>query len=239
MTMLSDDTETVAAAASRLEVQLAQASPAEIVAAALRTVGRERLAVVSSFGTESAALLKVVADVDPAIPVVFLDTGWLFAETLAYRDTLIATLGLRDVRSIKPREQDLVQHDPDNELWFSDPDACCRIRKVEPLQRALSPFAAWINGRKRFQGGARAIIPVVEDDGARLKFNPLANVSAEDIAAIYALAKLPAHPLVASGFRSVGCMPCTSRATADEDSRAGRWRGRGKTECGIHTTKTS
>ena len=239
MTMFSDDTETVAAAASRLEGQLAQASPAEIVAAALRTVGRERLAVVSSFATESAALLKVVADVDPAIPVVFLDTGWLFAETLAYRDTLIATLGLRDVRSIKPREQDLVQHDPDNELWFSDPDACCRIRKVEPLQRALSPFAAWINGRKRFQGGARAIIPVVEDDGARLKFNPLANVSAEDIAAIYALAKLPAHPLVGSGFRSVGCMPCTSRATADEDSRAGRWRGRGKTECGIHTARTS
>lgn len=239
MTMLSDDTETVAAAASRLDGQLAQASPAEIVAAALRTVGREQLAVVSSFGTESAALLKVVADVDPAIPVVFLDTGWLFAETLAYRDTLIATLGLRDVRSVKPLADDLARHDPDNELWFSDPDACCRIRKVEPLKRALSPFKAWINGRKRFQGGARAIIPVVEDDGARLKFNPLANVSAEDIAAIYALAKLPAHPLAASGFRSVGCMPCTSRATADEDSRAGRWRGRAKTECGIHTMKTS
>ncbi|MGN6312092.1 MAG: phosphoadenylyl-sulfate reductase [Xanthobacteraceae bacterium] len=239
MTILSDDTETVAAVAARLDRELAQASPAQIIEAALRTVSREQLAVVSSFGTESAALLKVVADVDPAIPVVFLDTGWLFAETLAYRDTLIATLGLRDVRSIKPREQDLAQHDPDNELWFSDPDACCRIRKVEPLKRALSPFKAWINGRKRFQGGARAIIPVVEEDGARLKFNPLANVSAEDIAAIYALAKLPAHPLVASGFRSVGCMPCTSRATADEDSRAGRWRGRGKTECGIHTTKTS
>jgi len=239
MTMLSDDMETVAAAASRLEGQLAQASPAEIVAAALRTVGREHLAVVSSFGTESAALLKVVADVDPAIPVVFLDTGWLFAETLAYRDTLIATLGLRDVRSIKPRGQDLMQHDPANELWFSDPDACCRIRKVEPLKRALSPFKAWINGRKRFQGGARAIIPVVEDDGARLKFNPLANVTPEDIAAIYAVAKLPAHPLITSGFRSVGCMPCTSRAASNEDARAGRWRGRGKTECGIHITPTS
>lgn len=239
MTILSDDTETVAALASRLDRELAQASPTDIVAAALRAVGREQLAVVSSFGTESAALLKVVADVDPAIPVVFLDTGWLFAETLAYRDTLIATLGLPDVRSIKPLADDLARHDPDNELWFSDPDACCRIRKVEPLKRALSPFKAWINGRKRFQGGARAIIPVVEDDGARLKINPLANVSAEDIAAIYALAKLPAHPLVASGFRSVGCMPCTSRTTADEDSRAGRWRGRAKTECGIHTTKTS
>lgn len=239
MTMMSEDTETVAVTASRLDRDLSHASPAQIVEAALNAVGREQLAVVSSFGTESAALLKVVADVDPATPVVFLDTGWLFAETLAYRDTLIATLGLRDVRSIRPLADDLAQHDPDDELWFSDPDACCRIRKVEPLKRALSPFKAWINGRKRFQGGARAIIPVVEDDGARLKFNPLANVSAEDIAAIYALAKLPAHPLAASGFRSVGCMPCTSRATADEDSRAGRWRGRGKTECGIHTMKPS
>ena len=239
MTILSDDTETVTAVAAQLDRKLAQASPAQIIEAALCAVGREQLAVVSSFGTESAALLKVVADVDPAIPVVFLDTGWLFTETLAYRDTLISTLGLRDVRSIRPLADDLAQHDPDNELWFSDPDACCRIRKVEPLKRALSPFKAWINGRKRFQGGARAIIPVVEDDGARLKFNPLANVSPEDIAAIYALAKLPAHPLAASGFRSVGCMPCTSRATADEDSRAGRWRGRSKTECGIHTTKTS
>jgi len=239
MTMLSEDVESIAATALRLERELAHASPGEIIEAALHMVGREQLAVVSSFGTESAALLKVVADVDPAIPVVFLDTGWLFAETLAYRDTLIATLGLRDVRSIKPREQHLAQHDPDNELWFSDPDACCRLRKVEPLKRALSPFKAWINGRKRFQGGARAIIPVVEDDGARLKFNPFANVARDDIEAIYALAKLPAHPLVASGFRSVGCMPCTSRAAADEDSRAGRWRGRAKTECGIHTTKTS
>lgn len=239
MTMLSEDLESNAANALRLERELSNASPAEIVEAALHAVGREQLAVVSSFGTESAALLKVVADVEPAIPVVFLDTGWLFAETLAYRNTLIATLGLRDVRSIKPREQDLARHDPDSELWFSDPDTCCRIRKVEPLKRALSPFNAWINGRKRFQGGVRAIIPVVEDDGARLKFNPFANATREDIEAIYALAKLPAHPLAASGFRSVGCMPCTSRATADEDSRAGRWRGRGKTECGIHTTKSS
>lgn len=127
---------------------------------------------MSSFGTESATLLKVMADVDPAIPVIFLDTGWLFEETLAYRDTLIATLGLKDVRSIKPAEEALTREDPDRDLWFSDPDACCRIRKVEPLARALKPFAAWINGRKRFQGNARTDIPVVEDDGARLKFNP-------------------------------------------------------------------
>jgi phosphoadenosine phosphosulfate reductase len=225
--------------AEALDRTLRNASPAEVIATALQTVGREHLAVVSSFGTESAALLKVVADVDPAIPVIFLDTGWLFEETLAYRDTLIATLGLRDVRSIKPLEETLSREDPERELWFSDPDACCRIRKVEPLKRALAPFSAWINGRKRFQGGLRTAIAVVEDDGVRLKFNPFANISREQIEAIYAFAKLPPHPLAASGYLSVGCMPCTSRTSPDEDARAGRWRGRAKTECGIHTVKIS
>nr|WP_210291132.1 phosphoadenylyl-sulfate reductase [Bradyrhizobium elkanii] len=226
-------------AADALDRALRTASPAEVIAAAVRTLGREKVALVSSFGTESAALLKVMADVDPAIPVVFLDTGWLFEETLAYRDTLIKTLGLTDVRSIKPDEEALSRQDPDRELWFTDPDACCRIRKVEPLARALKPFAGWINGRKRFQGGARADIPVVEDDGVRLKFNPFANVSREEIEAIYTLGRLPPHPLVASGYQSVGCMPCSSRSAAGEDARDGRWRGRAKTECGIHTMKMS
>jgi phosphoadenosine phosphosulfate reductase len=225
--------------ANELDRALADASPMEIIAKALRIVGREQLAVVSSFGTESAALLKLVADVDPAIPVLFLDTGHLFEETLAYRDALTAALGLRDVCSIKPDQEDLLRDDPDRELWISDPDACCRIRKVEPLARALKPFSAWINGRKRFQGGLRATIPVVEEDGARLKFNPFANVSREELATIYARARLPAHPLVEQGFLSVGCMPCTSRTAPDEDARAGRWRGRSKTECGIHTAKIS
>jgi phosphoadenosine phosphosulfate reductase len=225
--------------AEELDRALRHASPAEVIAAALKTVGRERLALVSSFGTESAALLKVMADVDPAIPVIFLDTGWLFEETLTYRDTLIAKLGLRDVRSIKPSEEMLSREDPDRELWFSDPDACCRIRKVEPLKRALAPFGAWINGRKRFQGGLRADISVVEEDGTRLKFNPFANVSREAIEAIFKSANLPPHPLTAMGYLSVGCMPCTTRTSPDEDARAGRWRGRPKTECGIHTVKTS
>lgn len=225
--------------AQTLDHALRDASPAHVIEAAVKLVGREQLALVSSFGTESAALLKVMADVDPAIPVIFLDTGWLFEETLAYRDTLIATLGLRDVRSVKPLEKALSRQDPDRELWFSDPDACCRIRKVEPLARSLKPFSAWINGRKRFQGGARATIPVVEDDGGKLKFNPFATVSREAIEAIYKIAELPPHPLVASGYLSVGCMPCSSRAGPDEDARAGRWRGRSKTECGIHTAKIS
>jgi phosphoadenosine phosphosulfate reductase len=225
--------------ANALDEVLRNASPSEVIESASRIVGHERLALVSSFGTESAALLKVMADVDPAIPVIFLDTGWLFEETLAYRDALIARLGLRDVRSIKPQEDALRREDPDRELWFSDPDACCRIRKVEPLRRALAPFDAWINGRKRFQGGLRAAIPVVEADGLRLKFNPFANVTREGIEAIFAQAQLPPHPLVASGFLSVGCMPCSSRAQPDEDARDGRWRGRAKVECGIHIVKTS
>jgi phosphoadenosine phosphosulfate reductase len=141
--------------AEALDRALRAASPANVIEAALRTLGRQHLALVSSFGTESAALLKVMADVDPAIPVIFLDTGWLFEETLAYRDTLIDVLGLRDVRSIKPLEETLQREDPERELWFSDPDACCRIRKVEPLARALKPFSAWINGRQCLPRGDR------------------------------------------------------------------------------------
>ena len=236
---LSEQTARDLPSAEGLDRALRNASPAEVIATALQTVGREHLALVSSFGTESAALLKVMADVDPAIPVVFLDTGWLFEETLAYRDTLIATLGLRDVRSIKPLQETLSREDPERDLWFSNPDACCRIRKVEPLARALAPFSGWINGRKRFQGGLRAELAVVEDDGAKLKFNPFANVTREEIEAIYRRANLPQHPLVASGYLSVGCMPCSSRTAPGEDARAGRWRGLTKTECGIHTTKTS
>jgi phosphoadenosine phosphosulfate reductase len=225
--------------ADALDRALRDATPQQVIAAALAAVGRGRLALVSSFGTQSAALLKVMADVDPAIPVLFLDTGWLFEETLAYRDTLIGKLGLRDVRSIRPSEETLSREDPDRDLWFGNPDACCRIRKVEPLQRALKPFDAWINGRKRFQGGLRADIAVVEQDGGRLKFNPFANVSRDEIETLFKSADLPTHPLAASGYLSVGCMPCTSRASADEDERAGRWRGRPKTECGIHTMPTS
>lgn len=218
-----------------LEHDLAGASPTAIIAAAKRIVAPGRLCVVSSFGTEAAALLAFVAEVDPAIPVVFLDTGWLFEETLAYRDEIASRLGLADVRSIAPDPAALAAQDADRELWLSDPDACCRIRKVEPLARALKGFDAWLNGRKRYHGGVRAGIPAVERDGARLKFNPLANAGREEVEGVYERLGLPRHPLAAKGFTSVGCMPCTSRTQVGEGVRAGRWRGRAKTECGIHT----
>ena len=225
--------------AADLNRELVSAAPADIIAAALRAVGRDKLALVSSFGSESAALLKFAADVDRAIPVIFLDTGWLFEETLAYRDTLTKMLGLSDIRTIHPLEETLAREDKDRDLWFSNPDQCCFIRKVEPLARALAPFDAWLNGRKRFLGGGRAALAVVEVDGERLKFNPLANISQDELKALYATMKLPPHPLVASGFTSIGCMPCTSRTKPGEDPRAGRWRGKGKTECGIHVAKSS
>lgn len=234
-TFQSDDIGLLRDDIAALDRALASAEPAEIIAAAAETVGPGKLALVSSFGTESAVLIAYLAEVDRSIPVVFLDTGWLFEETLAYRDTLTRQLGLTDVRTILPDAARLAEIDGDRDLWFSDPDACCRIRKVEPLARALAGFDGWMNGRKRYQGGQRAAIPVVERDGARLKFNPLANLDRAEVEAAHRRFNLPEHPLVAKGFNSVGCMPCTSRAAPDEDARAGRWRGRAKTECGIHT----
>ena len=221
-------------AAGALNRRLEAASASEIIAAARETVAPGRLAVVSSFGTESGALLKLVADIDRAIPILFLDTGWLFEETLAYRDRIAAHLDLQDVRSIKPPPVALARKDPQRNLWSSDPDACCGLRKVDPLAEALSPFDAWITGRKRYQGGERAALPMVEADGGRLKFNPLARMSERDVAAMFAASGLPQHPLAAFGYQSIGCVPCTSRTEEGEGPRGGRWRGQSKTECGIH-----
>src|ERR1700689_840284 len=214
--------------------RLASASPHEIIEAAARALPG-RLAVGSSFGTESAVLLKFVADVDPSLPVLFLDTQWLFKQTLAYRDLLVAHLGLRDVRTITPSPSDLALRDPKRDLCFLDRDTCCSVRKVAPLAKELEPFAGWITGRKRYHGDQRTGLAIVEADGHRLKFNPLAPLTTAEINAVFAAADLPRHPLEAAGFRSIGCVPCTTRAMPGASARDGRWSGLGKTECGIHT----
>jgi phosphoadenosine phosphosulfate reductase len=218
--------------------RLAAAGPREIIEAAARALPG-RLAVVSSFGAESAVLLKFVADVDRSLPVFFLDTLWLFKQTLAYRDLLIARLGLTDVRTITPSPSALAQHDPKRDLCFLDQDACCSLRKVAPLAVELEPFDGWISGRKRYQGGGRAGLAVVETDGRRLKFNPLARLTGAELDGIFVSANLPRHPLQAAGFRSIGCVPCTSRALGGAADRDGRWSGLAKTECGIHTRALS
>jgi phosphoadenosine phosphosulfate reductase len=209
--------------------------------ALLRAVLREgplagRTALVSSFGAESAVLLDMVATVDARTPVIFLDTGKLFEETQDYRLELVDLLGLEDVRVVRPEAAEVARHDPKGTLWSRDPNLCCHIRKTEVLDRALDGFAAWITGRKRFQGGLRSTLPTIEGEpsSGRIKLNPLTPWSAEDIERYRLLRNLPAHPLVADGFASIGCIPCTRRVAPGESPRAGRWWGLDKAECGIH-----
>ena len=194
-----------------------------------------KIALVSSFGADSAVLLHMAAQIDKSLPVLFLETGVLFPETLAYRDRLIALLDLRNVISIAPSSARLAAEDPETFLWSSDPDRCCEIRKVIPLAGALEGFDAWITGRKRFQAATRAALPLFETEEKRIKINPLANWSAARILAYLDAHDLPRHELVAKGYPSIGCIPCTSKVKPGEDPRAGRWRGKAKVECGLHT----
>ncbi len=193
-----------------------------------------RLAVVSSFGTESAVLLALVAAVAPRLPVLFLETGKHFEETRRYRDELIATLGLEDVRLILPEAEQLARLDSDGLLHRIDPESCCYLRKVAPLRRALQGFDAWVTGRKRYHGGLRGSLPSIEAADGRIKINPLAQWSPERMEAAFDSLALPRHPLAARGYRSIGCLPCSRPALPDESLRAGRWSQNAKTECGIH-----
>jgi len=230
---VSPENAALARTAAVLDQRLREASPLEILTAA-RAQFEDKVAAVSSFGAESAVLLHMIALVDASTPVIFLDTGHMFPETRAYRDTLIATLGLTQVRTSHPDAADHAARDADDSLWAQDPDACCSLRKVEPLDRALAPLDAWINGRKRYQAATRARIPVVEWADGKVKFNPLAALGPAEIEGWMAAHALPRHPLARFGFASIGCMPCTSRVKEGEDARSGRWRGVAKTECGIH-----
>jgi phosphoadenosine phosphosulfate reductase len=216
------------------ERRLRHASPLCILEFMFEVFGR-RIAAVSSFGAESAVLLSMIAEIDPGATVLFVDTGHLFPETIAYRDLLVARLGLTGVRTIGPGEAEIGRRDPGKSLWAENADACCALRKVEPLAGALAPFDAWINGRKSYHGFERARLPLFERDGRRIKVNPLACMTREDIEAAFTARGLPRHPLEPHGYASIGCMPCTSRVLPGESVRAGRWRGSPKHECGIHT----
>lgn len=218
-----------------LAARYADLPTAEMLERALADPALGRVALVSSFGAESVVLLHLVASVAPDLPVLFLDTEMLFPETLYYQVRVAEALGLRDVRTIRPVPGDVTARDPGGNLHVRDPDACCTLRKAEPLERALDGFDGWITGRKRFQGAARTALPLFEtDDAGRIKVNPLATWGAEDIRAYIRAHDLPRHPLVDRGYPSIGCAPCTAPVGAGEDPRAGRWQGRDKTECGIH-----
>lgn len=215
---------------ARLNAQVG-AGPADAILTAALDQFSGRIAMVSSFGAEAAVLLHMLSTIDRTVPVLMLDTLLLFPETLDYQRDLTRHLGLSDVRRITPDET----ADPDRSLHRRDSQACCDLRKKVPLENALRGLDAVITGRKRFQTRARTDMQSIEQDSTgRTKVNPLAHWSAGMISDYMTDHDLPRHPLVARGFPSIGCAPCTSAVGAGEDARAGRWRNEDREECGIH-----
>ncbi|MEQ8333872.1 phosphoadenylyl-sulfate reductase [Nisaea sp.] len=226
--------EEAAALHRRLTEDYGTLSEQDMLAALTEEEFPGRSAVIASFGTESAVLLDIVAAVNKDLPVIFIDTGKHFEETLRYRDQLAARLGLTDIRNATPSTALIRRQDRDGTLWQSDPDACCHLRKVLPMRQAMQPFGLIITGRKRAHGGLRSEIEMIEQFGERIRLNPLADWDASRIDAEFTVRDLPRHPLQAQGYRSIGCAPCTDTAAAGSDVRSGRWAQSGKTECGIH-----
>ncbi|KAF0113012.1 MAG: phosphoadenosine phosphosulfate reductase [Rhodospirillaceae bacterium] len=231
-------TSATAALAAELETRFGNLPAEDLVAQMVVKEFKNRIAYVSSFGTEAAVLLHMVALADPATPVLFLDTGKLFPETLAYRDALVDRLGLSAVRTVTPDQAEIAAADAGHDLCRCNPDLCCTLRKVKPLDRALTGFAAWLNGRKGYHGTTRIDLSAFEVEEDRIKINPLRHWGKAEVGAWFATHHLPRHPLEAKGFLSIGCMPCTDRVAPGEDIRAGRWRGQDKTECGLHNRPT-
>ena len=227
-----DNAAHTAGHAARLNAQFAHAGATEVIKAAFDEIGN--VALVSSFGADSVVLLRLVAQIDRHTPVLFVDTEMLFEETLQHQERVAELLGLTDVKMI--RASDSNQHDPHGTLHKTNPNACCGLRKTAPLQKALAPFDGWITGRKRHQSGTRARLDMfeLEDNSPRIKVNPLALWTAQDTVRFMKDTQLPRHPLVAKGYPSIGCSPCTTPVKLGEDPRAGRWREIEKEECGIH-----
>lgn len=226
--------QTPEAVVERLNRETRGGGAEDILRAALSPALGLKPAVLSSFGAEAAVLLSLVARIDPSTPVVFLETGMHFLQTLAYRKALSERLGLTDVRLVTPDAKEHGDLDPRDDLWRADPDACCDLRKVRPLERALVGMDALVTGRKRHQTAERASLQPFELFEGRIRINPLHDWSEERLQAWFDAEDLPRHPLTEQGYRSIGCWPCTQVVEADEDARLGRWSGAAKTECGIH-----
>lgn len=226
--------EDAVALAARLNAQWGDAEAEVLLRVVLDPALGRKTAAVSSFGAEAAVLLHLISRVQPDLPIVFLETGQHFFQTLAYRRELAERLGLTDVRDITPDTEALSASDPRGDLWRSQPDTCCSIRKVEPQARALAGFDTRITGRKRYQNSQRADLKPFEADDNVLIVNPLIAWSADQIEDWLRAHQLPRHPLVEQGYPSIGCWPCTRAVKAGENARDGRWAGQEKTECGIH-----
>ncbi|MBT07301.1 MAG: phosphoadenylyl-sulfate reductase [Rhodospirillaceae bacterium] len=221
-----------------LEERLRKLHGEKDAAALLRSMIKEefpgKIAAVCSFGAESAVLLSLIAEVSKEIPIIFLETGKHFRETLEYRDHLASHLGLTNVRSVKPSTAEIIDDDPEGKLWRINADYCCHIRKVVPLERSIDPFDAWITGRKRFQSKSRGQLQSIELVGKHIKINPLANWDTVQLKEYFIARNLPRHPLTLKNYFSIGCAPCTKPVEVGGEQRSGRWADSGKTECGIH-----
>ena len=221
---------------ARENARLEGATPEERLAFAAETFGKDLL-FTSSFGAQSGVLLHLWSVVCPELPVTFIDTGFLFDETLLYRNELTARLGL-DVRVLGPD----VAHDAfvasyGSEIQKTDPDFCCGVNKIAPLAPLKAAARAWVSGLRRDQSRTRADVAILETEGHLVRVHPLATLTTFDVAAYLARHAIPEHPLVLRRYLSIGCAPCT-RAVADgEDERAGRWAGSAKTECGLHARR--
>ncbi len=223
----------------KLNEEFEHKKPQEIVAWALNEFGG-RLAVTSSFGPESGTLLHMVSEVNPATPVLFLETGFHFPETLEYKETLTRLFGLTnviDLRADAKKRDDLIA-DYENVPYEKNPDLCCQINKVEPLDAALKNYDGWMSGIRRHQTDFRKSIRIIEEyEGEIYKIGPLVNFTSRDSWWYLKENRIPQHPLYEKGYLSIGCWPCTRPVQAGDDERSGRWAGKSKKECGIHTFK--
>ena len=205
----------------------------------INKIFKNKIVLTSSFGAESIVILDLVSKINKNLPIIFLDTEKLFSETFNYLSKVKSFLKLKNIKVQKPLLKDLKLHDPKGSLHKSDPNLCCKIRKVIPLQKAIEPYDAWINGRKRFHGLDRADIKKIEKLNSVIKINPLADWDFKKISSYINKHKLPEHPLSKKGYKSIGCFPCTSKVSEHDSHRSGRWKGLKKDECGIHTYNPS
>ncbi len=220
--------------AEALSSQHAGMGAEAVLTSVLRDVYPGRVGLVSSFGTEAAVLLHMVAQIDPYAPVIFLETRKHFPETLGYRETLARELGLCNLQVVSPRPASVAADDPDGDLHARNPDLCCHVRKTLPMLQALRGLSCWITGRKRYQAATRDELALFEAQDRWIKVNPILDWDRDRIADYFHTHNLPRHPLEAQGYPSIGCAPCTSAVREGDDPRAGRWAGSDKTECGIH-----
>ncbi len=222
-----------------VNAQLESQKPQTIVDWAVRTFGN-KLGMTSSFGPESGALLHMVSRANPKVPVLFLETGYHFPETLEYKRKLADFLGLENIVDLKAdtlRREKLVA-DYQGVPYEKNPELCCQINKVEPLDSSLKGFDAWMSGIRRRQTDFRKSIRIVEAyEGGLYKISPLANFTSRDVWWYLKEHQIPQHPLYEKGYLSIGCWPCTRPVQDGDDERSGRWAGKSKTECGIHLFK--